>query len=84
MDSHRNNKAFVQKAKRLELKMSVVVRLVHVWFPIETYMKVILSRSTKTNNNRVIQLYSWGPPKLKSLFQKKVRSYVSVIYEYIE
>ena len=38
--------------------MSAVVRLVHVWFPLITYMKDILSRSTKTNSNRVIEIFS--------------------------
>ena len=36
--------------------MSAVVRLVHVLFPLETYVKYILSQSTKTNSNRVIDL----------------------------
>ena len=31
--------------------MSAVVRLVRVWFPLATYVKDILSRSTKINNN---------------------------------
>ena len=38
MDSHKNHKAFVLMVKLLE-RMSAVVRLVHVWFPLEAYVK---------------------------------------------
>ena len=47
LDSHKNHKAFVQMAKRLEWTMSAVVSLVHVQFPLETYVKVLLSWSKK-------------------------------------
>ena len=38
--------------------MSAVVRLVHVEFPLENFVKDILLQSTKTNSNRVIEFVS--------------------------
>ena len=58
MDSHKTHKTFVQMAKQLEqAAMSAVVHLVHVRFPLETYVKDI-SRSTNKNSNRVIDFVS--------------------------
>ena len=38
--------------------MNAIVRLVHVRFPLETYVKDILSLSTETNSNIVIEFVS--------------------------
>ena len=41
MDSHKNHKAFVQVAEqfdRTSATISALMCLVHVWFPLETYV----------------------------------------------
>ena len=52
---------FLAKVLELEQRQattSAVVRLVHVGFLLETYVKDILSGSTKTDSNRVRELVS--------------------------
>ena len=58
MDSHKTHKAFVQIANAVRATMSAVVCLVYVRLPLATYVKDILSQSTKTNSNGVIEFVS--------------------------
>ena len=61
MDSHKTHKAFVQMAKRLERTLGHNECCSAPSPPsvaLATYVKDILSQSTKTNSNRVIEFVS--------------------------